>query len=103
MPPPKILLVDDSATNRLTVSTLIQDQGYCCDLANNGEEALARCRETRYDLILMDIIMPVMNGLQATVELRALFGEHWVPIIFLTGLSQQQDLIDGPRPAATII
>lgn len=95
MPPPKILLVDDSATNRLTVSTLIQDQGYCCDLANNGEEALARCRETRYDLILMDIIMPVMNGLQATVELRALFGEHWVPIIFLTGLSQQQDLIDG--------
>ena len=45
MPPPKILLVDDSATNRLTVSTLIQDQGYCCDLANNGEEALARCRK----------------------------------------------------------
>lgn len=95
MPQPKILLVDDSATNRLTVSALIEDQGYRCDLACNGQEAVARCSEERYDLILMDIIMPEMNGLQAALELRALFGEHWVPIIFLTGLSQQQDLIDG--------
>ncbi|MBN3004347.1 SpoIIE family protein phosphatase [Chromobacterium alkanivorans] len=95
MPQPKILLVDDSATNSLMVRTFVEDLGYRCDLAGNGREAVAMCKEVGYDLILMDIIMPVMNGLQATMELRTLFGEHWVPIIFLTGLSQQQDLIEG--------
>lgn len=92
---PKILLVDDSATNSLMVRTFVEDFGYQCDLACNGREAVSICKEVDYDLILMDIIMPVMNGLQATMELRTLFGEHWVPIIFLTGLSQQKDLIEG--------
>ncbi|OQS38047.1 MULTISPECIES: SpoIIE family protein phosphatase [Chromobacterium] len=95
MPQPKILLVDDSATNSLMVRTFVEDLGYQCDLACNGREAVSICKEVGYDLILMDIIMPVMNGLEATKELRTLFGEHWVPIIFLTGLSQQKDLIEG--------
>ncbi|VEB44629.1 Transcriptional regulatory protein AfsQ1 [Chromobacterium violaceum] len=90
-----ILLVEDSATNRYFIEQFIQELGYRCASAKNGVEAVEYCRNQVPDLVLMDIIMPEMDGLQATTELRRLFGEHWVPIIFLTSLNELESVVSG--------
>ncbi|POZ63659.1 PP2C family protein-serine/threonine phosphatase [Chromobacterium alticapitis] len=90
-----ILLVEDSATNRYFIEQFIMELGYHCVSARNGLEAVAFCRNQVPDLILMDVIMPEMDGLQATTELRRMFGEHWVPIIFLTSLHELESVVQG--------
>ncbi|MEO9386524.1 PP2C family protein-serine/threonine phosphatase [Chromobacterium phragmitis] len=90
-----ILLVEDSATNRYFIEQFILELGYRCVSAKNGLEAVEYCRNQVPDLILMDVIMPEMDGLQATTELRKLFGEHWVPIIFLTSLNELESVVVG--------
>ncbi|XLM23133.1 response regulator, partial [Chromobacterium piscinae] len=69
--------------------------GYRCVSAKNGLEAVAFCQNQLPDLVLMDVIMPEMDGLQATTELRRMFGEHWVPIIFLTSLNELESVVQG--------
>ena len=69
-PPLKILLVDDQETNRLLTRSILERSGHTVDEANDGREALDRWRTDRYDLILMDIQMPVMNGLEAVARIR---------------------------------
>ncbi|MCD4500213.1 SpoIIE family protein phosphatase [Chromobacterium vaccinii] len=95
MPSTTILLVEDSATNRYFIEQFIQKLGYLCVSAKNGVEAVEYCRSKVPDLVLMDVIMPEMDGLQATTELRKLFGEHWVPIIFLTSLNELESVVSG--------
>ncbi|QEL56221.1 SpoIIE family protein phosphatase [Chromobacterium paludis] len=90
-----ILLVEDSATNRYFIEQFIMELGYRCVSAKNGLEAVAFCRQHMPDLVLMDVIMPEMDGLQATTELRQMFGEHWVPIIFLTSLNELESVVQG--------
>jgi CheY-like chemotaxis protein len=90
-----ILLVEDSATNRYFIEQFIMELGYRCVSAKNGLEAVAFCQNQLPDLILMDVIMPEMDGLQATTELRRMFGEHWVPIIFLTSLNELESVVQG--------
>ncbi|AUH50042.1 hypothetical protein CXB49_04010 [Chromobacterium sp. ATCC 53434] len=90
-----ILLVEDSATNRYFIEQFVMELGYRCVSAKNGREAVEYCRDTTPDLILMDVIMPEMDGLQATAELRRMFGEHWVPIIFLTSLNELESVVEG--------
>ncbi|OHX13133.1 hypothetical protein BI347_06175 [Chromobacterium sphagni] len=90
-----ILLVEDSATNRYFIEQFVMELGYQCVAAKNGLEAVAYCRDKVPDLILMDVIMPEMDGLQATAELRRMFGEHWVPIIFLTSLNELESVVGG--------
>lgn len=92
-----ILLVDDSATVRLATAHFIEQLGYECVIATNGVEALDYCRDRRPDLILMDVSMPEMDGLQATVQLRELFGDDWVPIIFLTCFDGMDDVVAALR------
>ncbi|UTH72600.1 PP2C family protein-serine/threonine phosphatase [Chromobacterium sp. IIBBL 290-4] len=90
-----ILLVEDSATNRYFIEQFILELGYGCAIAKNGREAVDYCRGKRPDLILMDVVMPELNGLEATAELRKMFGEHWVPIIFLTSLNELESVVVG--------
>lgn len=90
-----ILLVEDSATNRQMIGQFITRLGYRCAVAVHGLDALAYCQENRPDLILMDVVMPEMDGLQATEALRELFGESWVPIIFLTSQSELESVVLG--------
>jgi PAS domain S-box-containing protein len=63
--PLSILAVDDIHTNRLVIKMILRQLGYDCTLVNNGEEALAAIRVQRYDLVLLDVQMPVMDGLTA--------------------------------------
>ncbi|MDR3536777.1 MAG: ATP-binding protein [Acetobacteraceae bacterium] len=80
-----LLVVDDNAINRRLVTVLLEGAGHRVDPAADGREAVEAALRVRYDAILMDIQMPVMNGVQATRRIRALPPPHnGVPVIALT-------------------
>ncbi len=84
--PYQLLVVEDNPVNQKVVAALLKRFGYTYDLANHGEEALARLDERQYDLILMDCQMPILDGYETTRKLRhreADTGQH-LPVIALT-------------------
>ena len=82
--PPRILVVEDDEINREVVLALLQSRGYRAETAYNGRRALDLAGASQYDLILMDVQMPEMDGLEATRELRRNAAYMNVPIIALT-------------------
>jgi len=95
MNPPTVLLVDDYEASRLITLHFIEKMGFCGIGLASGQEALEFCRHTRPDLVLMDVTMPEMDGLEATSLLRKQFGADWLPIIFLTGCDTQDEVVQG--------
>jgi DNA-binding NtrC family response regulator len=81
--PARLLVVDDDATFRLTTAALLATDGFIVDTAADGREAVDRLRETRYDLLLVDLRMPGIDGL-GLVEALRLWG-HGVPILMISG------------------
>src|SRR5690606_19385362 len=82
---PHILIVDDNATNRVVAQALCEMFGCTSETANDGIEALEAVQEREFDLVLMDIKMPRMDGVQATEAIRALDGPaSAIPIVALT-------------------
>jgi len=88
-----ILLTDDEEFGRQQVSLMLQQGGHEVIEANNGLEAIERFLQNKPDLIIMDVVMPEMNGYEAAREIKQLSGENFVPIIFLTGLTQDTELV----------
>ncbi|MDX8390030.1 MAG: response regulator [Mariprofundaceae bacterium] len=92
----RILLAEDNSVNQQVALGMLKNQGFTCvDVANNGVEAIRKFGENSYDLILMDVQMPELDGHAATVELREVEmlagdGRH-VPIIALTAHAQEED------------
>lgn len=85
--PRHVLIVDDNATNRMILSHYLRRIGHTFDLAANGQEALAAWEAQDYDIIVMDIEMPVLDGLEATRELRRrenATGRNYTPIVALS-------------------
>lgn len=82
----KVLLVEDNKINQLIVSKILQRNGLDCTVASNGKEAVALVRQESFDLILMDYLMPIMNGLEAIQEIRT-FNKK-VEIFALTAISR---------------
>jgi CheY-like chemotaxis protein len=81
----EILVADDNDILRSLISKLLARRGYRADLVCNGREAVEAVQRKRYHLVLMDMQMPVMDGIAATEAIRALKGpDHRVPIIALT-------------------
>ncbi len=81
----RILLVEDNQVNQLLATVTLEKQGHRVDVANNGIEAVDAVWTIPYDLVLMDVYMPEMDGLEATAKIREMKGEKGrVPIIALT-------------------
>jgi CheY-like chemotaxis protein len=89
----RILLVEDMAANQVITATMLRREGHMLDIARSGAEALAMVQTTAYDVVLMDISMPGMSGLEAAAKLRALpdpIGH--LPIIAVTANGSSADL-----------
>ncbi len=85
----KVLVVDDVEANRKLISYFVGKTGVQVDLAGNGQQALGLLEQTSYDLVFMDMQMPVMDGITATENIRA---RHWdVPVIMLTANAYPED------------
>ncbi|MBD2187026.1 GAF domain-containing protein [Pseudanabaena mucicola] len=89
---PIILLVEDSEANIMTISSYLIAKGYEMIIANNGQQALDILQSVQPDLILMDIQMPIMDGLEATQKIRQLPALANTPIIALTALAMESDI-----------
>ncbi|AZE74212.1 Serine phosphatase RsbU, regulator of sigma subunit [Pseudomonas synxantha] len=87
-----ILIAEDSAADRLLLSTIIRRQGHQVLTASNGVEAVEVFARERPQLVLMDALMPVMDGFEAARQIKQLAGEALVPIIFLTSLRESEAL-----------
>lgn len=86
MSKPNLLIVDDIFVNRILLSEIANDIGCSYKVANNGKEAIDKLMEFEFDIVLMDIEMPVMNGLETTKYIRTELDEKLskIPIIALT-------------------
>ena len=100
MPVQKILLVDDSKTELHYLSELLAKNGYTVRQAQNGDEAMRRLSEETPDLILMDVVMPGLNGFQLTRSITRDPRFANVPVIMCTSKSQETDKVWGMRQGA---
>jgi CheY-like chemotaxis protein len=81
----KVLLVDDEKLNRLVIAKLLSGAGYECDVTATGEEAIERIGETRYDVILMDNLLPGIDGAETTRRIRSLRDREQPLILGFSG------------------
>ncbi len=86
-----ILLAEDNEINQLITVELLKNKGYTVDVAANGKEAIRMMKEKAYDMVLMDIQMPIMDGLTATTKIRSLKGFEHVPIVAMSAHAMSGD------------
>ncbi|OYY95023.1 MAG: hypothetical protein B7Y41_05585 [Hydrogenophilales bacterium 28-61-23] len=91
----KILIADDTSTNVRLLEAVARKLGHQVVVATNGLEALAAFKAEEPDLVFMDVMMPVMNGIEAVKAIRALPTDKWTPIIFISALDEIQDIAQG--------
>jgi len=96
----KILIVDDSPTERLYLTDILVKNGFAVSTAVNGDEAIARIRAERPELILMDVVMPGANGFQVTRAIARDPELAGVPVIICSSKNQETDRIWGMRQGA---
>jgi two-component system, sensor histidine kinase and response regulator len=104
LPALTILLVEDNADNRLLVQAFLKKTPYQLDIAENGEIAVEKFKSSEYDLVLMDVQMPVMDGYTATGQIRAWEKEHGLramPVIALTAHATSEDEQKSLRAGCT--
>src|SRR5690349_23476469 len=96
----RILIVDDSPTERHVLNDMLTKAGYEVVASDNGEDAILKARQVKPDLILMDVVMPGLNGFQATRAISRDPETKSIPVIMCTSKSQETDKIWGLRQGA---
>ncbi len=91
MTPKTVLIVEDNEDNRIVYATILQHRGYRVLEARNGEDGVRIARESRPDLILMDISVPIINGWKATEILKGDPDTDHIPVIALTAHALAED------------
>ena len=100
MPIKKIMVVDDSPTERHFLIELLTKNGYQVVMAESGEDAVAKAKQEKPDLVLMDVVMPGLNGFQATRALTKDEETKHIPVFMCTSKGQETDKVWGMRQGA---
>lgn len=96
----RLLVVDDNAGNRDVVTRLLESEGYTVSQAENGLDALELVESESFDLILMDVMMPVMDGVEACRRLKQDPHTRLIPVVIMTALGQLEHRVQGIRAGA---
>ena len=86
------LIVDDDRANRFILKKLLEQYNYRIVEASNGQEAIDQYHKEKPNIIFMDVIMPIMDGYDATILIKAAAGSNFVPVIFLTVMSDEKSI-----------
>ncbi len=93
--PLKVLVVDDTVINRQILQVFLRKIGITVVQAENGALGVEAFRRENPDVVIMDVMMPVMDGYEATRQIKAIAGDRWVPVIFLSALDKEENLVVG--------
>ncbi len=88
MAPPKVLVAEDDASVRMTIEFVLKDEGFDVLLASDGEQALKMASDSLPDVILLDQIMPKMDGKEVLTALRNQEPTNQIPVLVLTGMAR---------------
>jgi len=91
----KILVVDDDRLNVRILSNILRTEGYVISSADSGEQALELYETFLPDLVLLDVVMPGINGFETCRAIRRLHNENSAPIIFITAKNESEDVVEG--------
>ncbi len=90
----KFLIADDNATNRLVLAAMLEKEGHEVIAAGDGKEAVEAFAREQPDMVVMDVMMPVLSGYEATAQIKAQCGDRFVPVMFLTAVTDEQGLAE---------
>ncbi len=96
----KVLVADDAVVNRRLLQAFLEKLGHTVVLAEDGLEAIALFQSENPDIVLMDVVMPKLNGLDATRRIKELSGARWVPVLVVSALSRPEQLVEGLEAGA---
>lgn len=97
----QIMIVDDSPTDTYQIKTMLEKNGFNTLTATNADDGIETARREKPDLILMDVVMPGLNGFQATRELTSDPETSQIPVIIVTRKNQEVDRVWGMRQGAS--
>jgi twitching motility two-component system response regulator PilH len=100
MPVSKVLVVDDSPTERHILTEILTANGYKVEIAEDGDQAVSKAKAVMPDLVLMDVVMPGLNGFQATRSITKDEATKHIPVILCTTKDQETDKVWGMRQGA---
>src|SRR5580698_4146443 len=96
----RLLVVDDDANNRAALARRLTQHGYEVETVGDGPHALAGIPDGHYDLVLLDYMMPGMNGIEVLRRLRNRYSQSELPVIMVTGVDQSQTVVEALRLGA---
>ena len=96
----RLLIIDDEATIRSSLEESLAAEGYAVDIAESGEEALAKCHGNTYDLLITDIDMPRMTGIELVTMLKADPRLEAIPVVIVSYKDREEDKVRGLEAGA---
>jgi two-component system, chemotaxis family, chemotaxis protein CheY len=97
----KVLVVDDSAAIRQSISFIIEQAGYSVVQGENGQDGVSKLGDEQFDLIITDVNMPVMDGIEFVRQIRQQDNYRFTPVVVLTTESQESKMKEGKEAGAT--